>query len=277
MSLRHIKRWMRLTVLTCVMQCTCLALTACVSSDISRLDALTTPEPNALRERALRRLNLATAYFEQGQNTVAQQEVRAALQIDPQFADAYNLLGLIHQRDGAASLAEQSFQHAVQLASTGEALSATLASAQHNYGWLLCEQHRFTEAHTLLKRALRHTAYRQPAKTWMALGVCQQKAGQTADARQSFEQALKWDNHYPMARYQWASLEQATNPGRAQEILTPLNRSSDANPATLSLGIELAQALSQAHEAQALLAQLTQHFPNSIQAQAWLQKTPQDQ
>ena len=277
MRLWHVTLWTRLAVLTCAALCTCLALTACVSSETSRLDALTTPEPNALRERALRRLSLATAYFEQGQNTVAQQEVRAALQIDPHFADAYNLLGLIHQRDAAAQLAEQSFQQALELASTAETQSATLASAQHNYGWFLCEQHRFNEAHTQFSRALQHPTYRQPAKTWMALGVCQQKAGQTADARQSFEQALKLDNRYPLARYQWASLEQASNPVRAQEILTPLNRSADANAASLSLGIELAQALSQAREAQALVAQLTQYFPNSIQAQAWLQKTPQDQ
>ena len=263
---------LRVAVLTCATLCTCLALTACVSPDTSRLDALTTPETHPLRERALRRLTLATAYFEQGQNTPALQEVRAALQIDPGFADAYNLLGLIHQREGAPQLAEPSFQQAVQLASSDAALSATLASAQHNLGWFLCEQNRFSEAHTQLNRALTHVAYRHPGKTWMALGVCQYKAGQTADARLSFEQALKLDNRNPTARFVWASLEQSTDPVRAQDILTPLNRSSDANAASLSLGIELAQALSQATEAQALMAQLTRQFPNSIQAQAWIQK-----
>jgi len=254
-----------------------LALTGCASSDTQRLDALTMPEPSVLRERAIRRLSLATAYFEEGQNTAARQEVRAALQIDPSFADAFNLLGLIHQRDNAPQLAEQSFQQAVLLASAPSSLGAELANAQHNYGWFLCEQHRFSDAQIQLSRALTQNAYRQPAKTWMALGLCQRQAGQDADARLSFENALKLDSRNAMVRFQLARLDQASNPSRAQEFLLPLNRSADANAATLSLGIELAYAVGQDQEAKALLAQLTQKFPNSTQALSWLQKITKDQ
>ncbi len=272
-----VKLDVRLALLACTTLCLSIALSGCASSDTRRLDALTTPEPDAMRERALRRLTLATAYFEQGQNAVAQQEVRAALQIDPSFADAYNLLGLIHQRDNAPQLAEQSFQHAVQLASSAAALEAELANAQHNYGWFLCEHNRLSDAHIQFTRALTHTAYRQPGKTWMALGVCQRKAGQTADARLSFEKALALDNRNPIVRYQLASVEQLINPMHAQEVLAPLNRSADASAASLSLGIELAQTLAQTQEARALMAQLTHNFPNSTQAKSWIQKTPKDQ
>ncbi len=277
MKFRGFMLLVRLPMLACMGLFFCIALLGCVSSESSRLDALTTPQPNALRERALRRLSLATAYFDQGQNTVAQQEVRAALQIDPNYADAYNLLGLIHQRDGAANLAEQSFQQALNLAMAEPSLGVALANVQHNYGWFLCEQNRWSDAHIQLSRALTQRTYSQTSKTWMALGICQRKAGQINDARISFENAFKQDDRNSMVRYQWASLEQNFNPAHAQELLMPLNRSTDANPASLSLGIQLALQLAQVQEAQALMAQLTHNFPNSTQARAWIQKTRQDQ
>ncbi len=121
-------------------------LNAC-SSAAPQLDTLTQVQPDSTRQRAMRRLSLATAYYEQNQNDVAQQEVRAALQIDPQFADAYSLLGLIHQRENAPALAQQSFEQAVALASKLSVRAAELAAIQHNYGWFLCEQNRFAPAH----------------------------------------------------------------------------------------------------------------------------------
>ena len=132
-----IRRW-RFSV--CV--ASLFGLSAC-GSPIFQLDALTPAEPSATRERATRRLSLATAYYEQSQNTFALQEVRSALQIDPHFAQAYSLLGLIHQRDKAPQLASQSFQQALRLGSTAPVRSAELAEIQHNYGWFLCEQNQF--------------------------------------------------------------------------------------------------------------------------------------
>ena len=44
------------------------------------------------------RIELAVGYFEQGQTTVALDEIKQALATDPTFADAYNLRGLIYMR-----------------------------------------------------------------------------------------------------------------------------------------------------------------------------------
>jgi type IV pilus assembly protein PilF len=150
-------------------------LSAC-SSAAPQLDTLTQAQPDSTRQRAMRRLSLATAYYEQNQNEVAQQEVRAALQIDPQFADAYSLLGLIHQRENAPALAQQSFEQAVALASQPPVRAAELAAIQHNYGWFLCEQNRFAPAHAQFERALSVPTYRQADKTRQAMALCQNRA-----------------------------------------------------------------------------------------------------
>jgi type IV pilus assembly protein PilF len=147
------------------------SLSAC-SSSASQLDKLTQAEPDSTRQRAMRRLSLATAYYEQNQSDVAQQEVRAALQIDPNYAEAYSLLGLIHQRDKATVLAQQSFEQAMALASKSPVRTAELAAIQHNYGWFLCEQNRFAEAQVQFDFALAQSSYRQADKTHQAIALC---------------------------------------------------------------------------------------------------------
>ena len=150
-------------------------LSACGSATF-QLDALTPVEPSATRERAMRRLSLATAYYEQNQNAFALQETRLALQIDPQFAQAYSLLGLIHQRDKAPQLAQQSFEQALHWGSMAPVRAAELAEIQHNYGWFLCEQNQFTQAQTQFDQALSQPNYRYADKTTKAVALCQQRA-----------------------------------------------------------------------------------------------------
>jgi type IV pilus assembly protein PilF len=173
--------WRVLTLVCALLAATC-GLSACVSSS-TQIDMLTQAEPDSTRQRAMRRLNLASAYYEQNQNDVAQQEVRAALQIDPQFAEAYSLLGLIHQRDNAPGLAQQSFEQAIELASVSPLNAAELSAIQHNYGWFLCQYNRFTEAQTQFQLAVSQSSYRQIDKTRNAMGICQARASLQDKAR----------------------------------------------------------------------------------------------
>ena len=92
----------------------------------------TEDEEPETRKRARLRLELAASYFDQGQTNVALEELKQVLALDPGFADAYNLRGLIYMRLNDTRQAEESFRRALSL-SAGD--SATL----HNYGWFLCE------------------------------------------------------------------------------------------------------------------------------------------
>ena len=168
----------RMATVVCMLFATVCGLNACGSTS-KQLDTLTQSEPDSTRQRAMRRLSLASAYYEQNQNEVAQQEVRAALQIDPSYADAYSLLGLIHQRANAPVLAQQSFEQALQLASQAPVRSAELAAIQHNYAWFLCEQNRFVEAQNQFAQALSQPGYASADKTNKAIAFCKQRAAQT--------------------------------------------------------------------------------------------------
>ena len=242
-----------------------------------QLDALTQPEPDSTRQRAMRRLSLASAYFEQGQSQVAQQEVRAALLIDSEFAEAYSLLGLIHQRESSPALAQSSFEYALTLASAPPVRSAELASIQHNFGWFLCQQNRFAEGQGQLTQAIAQPAYRQASKSWMVLGICQVRAGIPAQAVDSFQHALVLEPSNSVARYQLASLEwQARQLEKAELTLAPLNASVQASAESLWLGVKLARALEQTQNMRQRAQQLTQQFPQSAQSQAWRQSQFED-
>ena len=147
-------------------------LSACAGAP-SALDSLAPPEPDAQRQRAMRRLQLATAYYVQQQDGVAQQEARAALAIDPRYPEAYALLALVHQRQSAPALAEQSYRQALALAEAGATTASERASIAHNYGWFLCQQGRAAEGQAQLQTALRTPGHATIDKTRQALQACQ--------------------------------------------------------------------------------------------------------
>jgi type IV pilus assembly protein PilF len=93
-------------------------------------------EPEA-RKRARPRLELAIAYFEQGQTTFALDELKQSIATDPTYAEGYNLRGLIYMRLNDYGLAEESFRRALTL-------NPRDSNVMHNLGWLMCQQARYT-------------------------------------------------------------------------------------------------------------------------------------
>ena len=67
------------------------------------------------RRRARIRLELAATYYQQANYAVALQELRQALEIDPNYAQALGMLGLVNMDLGENARAEESFQRALQL------------------------------------------------------------------------------------------------------------------------------------------------------------------
>jgi type IV pilus assembly protein PilF len=127
-------------------------------------------------------------------------------------------------------------------------------------------------------QAIAQPGYRQAGKSWMALGLCQLRAGQTFQARRSFDSVLAMEPANPVARYQSAVLAwQNAEPQLAQTTLSSLNSSPQASAESLWLGIQLAHALAQPQELQRLTQQLNQFFPNSSQAIALAQGRFKDQ
>jgi type IV pilus assembly protein PilF len=219
-------------------------------------------EPDA-RKRARIRMELAIGYFEQGQTNVALDEVKQVIASDPAFPDAYNLRGLIYMRLNENRLAEESFRQAASL-------NPRDANIQHNYGWLLCQQARYPDAQRAFDAAMANPTYGGRAKTLMAQGLCQARAGQIAEAEHSLARSYELDAANPVTGYNLANLlfRRGDNT-RAQFYIRRLNNSEFANAETLWLGIKVERRLEDLIAMRQLGTQLKKRFPASREAGAY--------
>ncbi|HUG26514.1 type IV pilus biogenesis/stability protein PilW [Piscinibacter sp.] len=78
-------------------------------------DHVTASDESESGRRGRVRMELAAAYFGRGQMTTALDEVKLAIAANPNLAAAFNLRGLIYASLGDNRLAEESFRHALQL------------------------------------------------------------------------------------------------------------------------------------------------------------------
>lgn len=220
-------------------------------------DMVTESDEPEFRRRARIRLQLAVGYFEQGKTTVALDEVKQSLVIDPAFSDAYNLRGLIYMRLNDLRLAEDSFRRAL-------AINPNDANVLHNYGWMQCQQGRYAEASQSFSQALANPTYGDRAKTWLTKGLCQIKAGQPAEAEHSLNRSYELDASNPVTGYNLALLlYQRGQYARAQFYVSRLNGGPLANAETLWLGIRVEHRLGNRAARDQLGSQLRSRFPNS--------------
>lgn len=224
-------------------------------------EIVTDSDEPEVRKRARLRLDLAVGYFEQGKTTVALDEIKQALATDPGYADAYNVRGLIYMRLNDFGLADESFRRAI-------ALSPRDGNIQHNYGWMLCQQTRYPEALQMFTQAIANPSYTGRAKTWMAQGLCQMRAGQRAEAEYSLGKSFELDAANPIATYNLAALIfQRGDFVRSQFYIRRLNSSQFANAESLWLGIKVERRLGNMPEVEQLASQLRSRFPTSNEAE----------
>jgi type IV pilus assembly protein PilF len=227
------------------------------TSSGSRSDIVTDSDEPESRKRARIRMELAVGYFELGQITVALDEVKLALNADPNFADAFNLRGLVYMRLNDQRLAEESFRRAL-------ALSPRDPNVSHNFGWLLCQQARYAEASLLFSQAISNPSYGGRAKTWLTQGLCQMRNGQRSEAEFSLIKSYELDAGNPLTGYNLASLLfQRGDFLRSQFYIRRLNNTELANAESYWLGIKVERRMDNPEGMQQLALQLKKRFPQS--------------
>jgi len=243
-----------------------LALGGCAAppSADGNASAIVTPsDETETRRRARIRLELAVGYFEQGKVEIALDELKQAIAIDPSYPDAYNMRGLIFMRLNDNRQAEESFRRAV-------AMNPRDADSHHNLGWLLCQQGRYAEAQRSFDIVMASPVYPGRAKTLMAQGVCQARAGLTAEAEQSLSRSYELDPTNPVTGYNLANmLYKRGENKRAQFYIRNLNNSEFANAETLWLGIKVERKLNDMVALRQLGEQLKKRYSGSREAAAY--------
>ena len=241
----------------------CASRMSAAGSAGSGVEVVTDSDEPEARKRARIRLELAVGYFEQGQTTIALDELKQSMAADPNYAEAYSLRGLIYMRLNDFRISEESFRKSLTI-------NPRDSNVMHNLGWLLCQQARYPEAEQLFSQALSNPQYGERAKTFRAQGLCQARAGLRAEAERSLLKSYEFDAGNPITAYNLASLLfQRGDYVRAQFYLRRLNNSELANAESLWLGVRAERRMENREAMLQLAAQLVKRFPQSREATAY--------
>jgi type IV pilus assembly protein PilF len=229
-------------------------------------DRITASDQSEASRRANVRLQLASAYFADGQLTTALDEVKQAIIADPKMSEAFNLRGLIYAGLGDDALAEESFRRALQL-------SPNDGAVMHNYGWYLCIQKRYGEASAQFQQALALPQYRDVTRTLLAQGACEARAGQLPEAERTLQRAFALDSSNAVVALNLSEvLFQRGEYERARFYIRRVNASpQQATAQTLWLAARIEYRGGNPKAASELGQQLLARFPKSPEASAFQQ------
>jgi type IV pilus biogenesis/stability protein PilW len=150
--------------------------------------------PPQVRLQADDRYQLAQSYLGSGTYTLAEQEIRKAIELLPDEARYYELLALIYQAQGRLQPAEDAYRLALQKPSVPPSVLV-------NYSTLLLLRERPEEAIAMARRALQEPRYSKPALAYTNIGVAYLKKGAWQQALVELRSALDYQPDLPEAHY----------------------------------------------------------------------------
>jgi type IV pilus assembly protein PilF len=237
----------------------CSTTTTTASGEIKTASDTTDNE-----KRARVRLELALSYFERGQNETALDEVKQALAVDPRLGPAYNLRGLIYASMGEVRLAEENFQRALQI-------NARDGDTMHNFGWFLCQQGRYAEAHKQFDAASAAPNYRELPRTLLAQGVCYGREKRWEQAEAALTRAYSFDADNPVVGFNLSDvLYRRGEYERARFFIRRINQGGEfSNAQTLWLAMRIENRIGNRAGVTTLGQELRSRYPQSREALAY--------
>jgi type IV pilus assembly protein PilF len=215
------------------------------------------------QKRARIRLQLAIGYYQQQQLPVALDEIKQALLADPNFAEAYNMRGLVYMDMGETRLAEDNFQQSLRLAPQNPDFN-------NNFGWFLCQNGRADQSIAYFETALKNRTYQSPAKALNNAGVCSLRLKRTADAERYFNEAFRQEPGNVSANINLAKLHfDRGDYEKARFYISRVTRAETLSAEALWQAIKIERKLGDRTAELSLVTQLSKRFPNSTEFAAY--------
>jgi type IV pilus assembly protein PilF len=226
-------------------------------------ELLTSSDETDGQKRARIRLQLAVGYYQQHQLPVALDEIKLALQADPNFADAYSMRGLVYMDMGETRLADDNFQQALRLAPQNPDFN-------NNYGWFLCQNGRPEQSIAYFESALKNRTYQSPAKALHNAGVCSLRLNKRADAERYFGEAFRQDPTNSSTNINLAKMHyERGDYEKARFYIARVTRSDALSAEALWQAIRVERKLGDRAAELSLVTQLSRRFPDSAEFAAY--------
>ncbi len=227
---------------------------------------LPAPQLASPQVRAQLHTELGAGYYERGQMDVALEELNLAVKIDPTYAQAYNIFGLVYAVLGDDRKAEQSFATALQLAPND-------SDIHHNWGWYLCQHKREREALAEFEIAVRNPLYRTPEIALVNAGRCSQPFDEAA-AENYYRRALAVQPGNPLASLGLAQIAyRARRYDEARSWMKGVMLTTNPPPEGLRLGMCIERKLGDRQAELSYISQLRNRYPESPEAKGLATET----
>ena len=223
-----------------------------------------TGEAGDPRNRARIHTELAGAYFERGNMGVALEELRSAIDADPNYAPAFNVLGLVHMDLRENAVAEQHFERALRL-------SPNDPDINNNYGWFLCQSGREERSIAYFLAALKNPLYNTPARSYVNAGLCALRKNNERDAFDYFQRALRSEPDNLQALLSLASIQYKRGQLElARGLIGRFNKLVEPTVESLWLALRIERKLGDKSAENTLATQLRRRFSGSQEYQDML-------
>ena len=207
---------------------------------------------------------LGAGYYGQNQLAIALEEFTEATRLDPNYALAYNGLGLVYSALKEDSKADANFKKSVQMEPNN-------SQSRNNYGTFLCSRNRIDESITQFMDAVKNPLYTTPAVAYMNAGICSLRKNDTVNAETYFQKALIANPGLSAAAYQlgliYFNKEQYTFVRAALQNAL----SNNPSPEVLWLAIRTERILGNKDAVSSYTLELRRQYPKSEQTKALLQ------
>jgi len=220
------------------------------------------PQQTSPHDRARIHTDLASGYYERGQMEVALDELKLSASLDPNYAQTYNIYGLVYAVLGEDRNAEQNFERALQLAPNDSEI-------HHNWGWYLCQHKREREALGQFELAVRNPLYRTPEIALVNAGRCAMAINEMRVADGYFRRALVAQPGNALASYGLALI--AYKEGRYEEARTWMKavmQMTNPAPEALYLGMCVERKLRDSQAELSYVSQLRNRYPDAVETKA---------
>lgn len=215
------------------------------------------PATSDEQQRAKVHTELGSLYMLDGRTAIALEEARIALAADPNYAPAYNLLGMIHMVLNESGLAEENFQKALRLAPGDPEIS-------NNYGWFLCQNGREKVSIAYFMAAAKNPLYTIPTKPYTNAGVCSLRLKDDRAAEDYLLTALRLSPTNTQALFWLADI--AYRKGRyseARQWTSDIEKMMEPTAEVIWLALRIERKLGNRDAEARYATQLRRRFPGS--------------
>jgi type IV pilus assembly protein PilF len=249
---------MNRTVRSLCVVCALVWLTSACFSNQSKSEV----QPGVASEINLR---LGTDYMVKGNLEAAKEKIDRALEQNPRNANAHAMAGLLYDRLGDSSKADNYFQRALSLDGKNPEI-------MNNYAAFLCKSGRYDRGEKYALQAGGNPLYKTPERAYMNAGICQRQAGNLSRAEEHYRRALGIRPKLGGALFEMAELElQQANYMPARAFLERYLEVSKTSPATLWLGVRIERGLGNTTGANSYAARLKNEYPTAVETRELLE------